>query len=204
MISTAEKKRGRVAVKITVLLVLVGGFTAGAAWYGGWSARNLPAMAEGLGEVWMERAARSEDAGALEDARAYYERALASDFHGPQNRSHCEKRLGIVLYRLGNYEAALPCLQRAQASPYRSLNGYRPLVDTLVALERWEEVRAAIAIWKSEDQDGGETWLPALARLHAHDGDLNQARKAMSRYLRNAYPGDDTARDWAALEQWQR
>ena len=160
-------------------IVLAGFVAVGAAWYAGWSARHLPAMAEGLGEVWMDRAGRAEAAGDLETALDYYERALAGRFHGAQNRNHCQKHLGVVLYRLGRYEEALPHLEEAQAGVHRSINGYKPLIDTYMALQHWEEAEAAALTWLEawpEDALLGDLPHLALAQIAMTKGDLTEAR----------------------------
>lgn len=226
--------QNRLATALGVVALVIAGLVAGgAAWHVRWSAAHLPALADDLGEVWMDRAARCEAAGDLEMALAHYEKALGGHFHGEQNRNHCQKRLGAVLYELGRYEEALTPLQEAQASPHRSLNGFAVLVDTLIALERWNEAEAVVLDWQAAAfGDTGAVELPqqalgrvALARgelaearrwfeeagiqagadwarLQALEGNVDEARETMAAYLREAPPGEDTAENWALLEQW--
>ena len=106
--SLSERPRRLTAILAAVALLATGLFAAGATWYGGWSAEHLPSAARGLGEVWMERAARAEAAGALPEAREFYGQALACPLRGTQDRVHCQKRLGIVLHQLGHPAEALP------------------------------------------------------------------------------------------------
>lgn len=227
-------QQNRLGAALVLMALLTAGIVAaGSAWHVRWSAAHLPALAADLGEVWMDRAARCEAAGGLKTALAHYEQALGGHFHGEQNRNHCLKRMGVVLYELGRYEDALAPLQQAQASPHRSLNGYAVLVDTLIALARWEEAEAVALDWQAAAaSDAGTGTLPrqalgriALARgdlaaarrcfeeasmqagadwarLQALEGNLDAARDAMVAYLREAPPGEDTANDWALLEQW--
>lgn len=167
-------------------ILLAGGFYAGAGWYARWSAVHLPALAGQLGEVWMVRAGKCEAAGAMEEALTHYQNALAGGFHGPQNRNHCEKRCGMVLAGLGRYEEALPHLQRAQAEHYRTLNGYQPLVNTLMALERWEEAREMLKVWLEAakgDMAGLADARQAEGRVAIHDGDLVAAEACFEEAL---------------------
>lgn len=154
-----------------VLIVAAGGFT----W---WSASTLPALSRTLAEVAMEQGARCEAAGDLEAAREHYERALSGNFHGPENRNHCEKRMGVVLNRMGRYEEALVYLERAQRDEHRSINGFDPLVETLIALGRWDDAGAAAAQWRDESEHIPENLAKAsqaLGRIALHQGDLATA-----------------------------
>lgn len=119
----------------------------------GWGSLVLPGLSKSLAEVAMEQGERREAAGNLTEARDSYKQALAGQFHGEANRNHCEKRLGVVLFRLGEHEAALEHLARAQASPLRSVNGFDPLVEVLMALERWEEAKHEAEQWLVESGD---------------------------------------------------
>jgi len=174
------KHNGTAAMIVLATLALTAAFALGTRWYVHWSPAHLPALADDLGEVWMERGARCEAAGALDEARADYEYALAGRFHGPQNRNHCEKRLGVVLLKLGRYDEARSFLQQAQASPHRSINGYGPLIDALVALERWDEAEAAAKTWLaawSETGHTGDSPHLALVRIALARGDIPGARQ---------------------------
>ncbi len=175
---TKWRRPSRVTGVVTI--ALCGVFLAATYAFLQWSPEHLPAMADDLGEVWMERAARCEGAGALDEARAHYMRALDGHFHGPQNRTHCEKRLGVVLYKLERYEEALPHLMAAQNAPDRSLNGFAPLVDTLMALERWDDAKDAARDWhemaNAEDADPALWPFWALARIAMEKGETDGAR----------------------------
>lgn len=143
-----------------------------------WGKEALPDLSASLAEVTMARGAAREAAGALAEARVCYEQALAGRFHGEANRNHCEKRLGVVLLRMGEAEAALEHLSRAQASPLRSLNGFGPLVDALMALERGDDARRAAERWL--EASGGDPGhragaLQALGNIAMHEGDLDAA-----------------------------
>ncbi|MBX3177963.1 MAG: hypothetical protein KF886_11415 [Candidatus Hydrogenedentes bacterium] len=182
-------------------LVLTGLFVPGSLWYLRWSDAQLPGMAEGLGEIAQERAARDEAAGALEAALAHYQRALAGRFHGPQNRNHCEKRAGVVLMRLGRYAEALPHLQRAQTGPHRSLNGYGPLAETLLALDRDAEARAVAERWRDEagtDPRARADAAAMLGRIAYRAGDYNAAREAY-READAIDPGHASQAEWARM-----
>lgn len=127
----------------------------------------------------MERGQRREAAGNLEEARDFYALALAGKFHGEANRNHCEKRLGVALYKLGDFSGALPCLERAQAGPHRSLNGFDPLVDVLMALERWGDAEREAERWCLEsegDPSNLANACQALGRIALHEGNLNSAQ----------------------------
>jgi tetratricopeptide (TPR) repeat protein len=171
------------ARRLSILLamasvLLTSAFYAGAVWYTGWSRVHLPAMSARLGEVEMAQAARAEAAGAWETALAYYERALAGHFHGPQNRNHCEKHAGVVLLALDRPADALPYLQRAQEGPYRSLNGYRPLTEAFMKLDRWEEAAAVVSIWEIEAVQADEGLADvenARGLIAVHAGDWTTA-----------------------------
>ena len=198
--------QNRLAAVLGLLALLIAGIVAaGAAWHVRWSAAHLPALAADLGEVWMDRAARCEAAGAPEEAHDHYARALATHFHGEQNRNHCQKRIGVVLYQLGRYEDALAHLQEAQASPYRSLNGYGPLVDTLIALGRWEEAEAAALDWLADAAvvaGAGELPQRALGRIALARGDLAGARRCFEEA--GVQAGADWARLYALEGDWER
>ncbi len=162
----------------SVVLSLV--LTAMALVLTGWGSRVLPGLSESLAEVAMEQGERREAAGNLKEARAFYEQALAGRFHGEANRNHCEKRLGVVLYRLGEHEAALEHLARAQASHLRSLNGFGPLVEVLMALGRWDEAKREAERWlvESGDEPGNRGSVhEALGLIALQEGDLENAER---------------------------
>ena len=168
---------GKRLAKLSVVLSLI--FSAMAMGFNLWGSWALPDLAESLAEVAMERGQRREAAGNLEEARDFYALALAGKFHGEANRNHCEKRLGVVLYKLGDFSGALPCLERAQAGPLRSLNGFVPLVEVLLALERWDEAKEEIARWRLESQGDPATLAKvyrALGEIALHEGDLDGAQ----------------------------
>lgn len=146
----------------------------------GWASRVLPALSESLAEVAMEQGERREAAGNLAEARVFYEQALAGQFHGEANRNHCEKRLGVVLLRLGEHEAALDYLARAQTSPLRSVNGFGPLVETLMALGRWEEAKREAERWLVESGDepiNRSRAYHVLGLIALREGDLDNAER---------------------------
>lgn len=172
----ARNRLCRTLAVATVLLTCV--FVAGTRWYVGWSAIQRPALTSQLGTVWLACGEQREAAGALEEALSFYESALAGRFHGPQDRNHAEKRCGVVLYRLGRYDEALVQLKRAQESPYRTLNGYRPWADTLIALDRWEEAAAVVEAWAAAAVDDDQALAEArqyAGRLAMHAGDFDAA-----------------------------
>jgi tetratricopeptide (TPR) repeat protein len=131
-------------------------------------APSLPGHAAQLGEVAMKEGARSEVAGDLPGALAHYQRALAGKFQGLQNRSHVEKRCGVVLWKLGDAESAVPYLRRAQESPKRSLNGFRPLVESLIATGELEEAGTVAQTWR----DAAESHIASLADAQRAQGQL--------------------------------
>jgi tetratricopeptide (TPR) repeat protein len=153
-------------------------FVVAAACFAWWGSVALAPMTASLSEVAMEQGARREAAGEQEEARRFYEQALAGKFHGEANQNHCEKRLGVVLLELGDLETALTHLERAQASPLRSLNGYGPLVEVLMKLERWKEARGAAERWLDESKNDPANRADAhqaLGRIATHEGDLDRA-----------------------------
>lgn len=144
----------------------------------GWGSRVLPGLSDSLAEVAMEQGERREAAGNLTEARAFYEQALAGRFHGEANRNHCQKRLGIVLFRLGDKEAALEHLSRAQASSLRSVNGFGPLVEVLMTLERWDEAGREAERWLVESGDepiNRSSACYVLGLIALRSGDLDSA-----------------------------
>ncbi len=110
----------------------------------------LQAATAQLGTVFLAQAARFEAAGELESALDYYERALTGGLAGEQDRVQAHKRCGVIRWKQGNYAAALPHLRAAQASPLRSLNGYRPLVESLTAEGNIAEAETFAARWREE------------------------------------------------------
>ena len=164
--------------------VLAISFVLAAGCFSWWSTAALPPMTASLSEVAMAQGARREGAGELEEARRFYEQALAGKFHGAANRNHCEKRLGIVLLELGDYEPALKHLKSAQASPLRSLNGYGPLFEVLEKLECWDEARAAADRWIEESKNDPENRADAQharGRIALHEGDLHSAERHLNK-----------------------
>ena len=146
----------------------------------GWGSLVLPGLSKSLAEVAMEQGERWEAAGNLREARDYYEQALAGRFHGEANRNHCEKRLGVVLLRLGEHRAALQHLARAQASPLRSVNGFGPLVEVLMSLERWEEAKREAERWLEESGDESINRAgahQALGMIALEGGELDDAER---------------------------
>ncbi len=140
------------AAAITVLVL------AGAWGYVGRGAHSLQAATSQLGTVFLAEAARFEAAGDWETALDYYERALAGTLTGEQDRVHAHKRSGVIRWKQGNYAAALPHLRVAQESPLRSLNGYRPLMESLIAEGEFTEAENVVARWHDEASgDGAQT-----------------------------------------------
>ncbi len=163
---------------VSVVLSLI--LTAMALVLTGWGSRVLPGLSESLAEVAMEQGERREAAGNLKEARAFYEQALAGRFHGEANRNHCEKRLGVVLFRLGEHKAALGYLASAQASPLRSVNGFGPLVEVLMALGHWEEAKREAERWLVESGDepiNRSSAHQALGLIALQGGDLDDAER---------------------------
>lgn len=163
---------------VSVVLSLV--LTAMALVLTGWGSRVPPGLSESLAEVAMEQGERREAAGNLTEARVSYEQALAGQFHGEANRNHCAKRLGVVLLRLGDHQAALEHLARAQASSLRSVNGFGPLVEVLMALERWEEAKGEAERWLVESEDEPNNRSSAhhvLGLIALQGGDLDGAER---------------------------
>lgn len=163
-------------MRSTALLAIA--FVVAAACFAWWGNTALPPMAASLSEVAMEQGVRREAASELEEARHFYELALAGKFHGEANRNHCEKRLGVVLLELGEHENALMHLEPAQASPLRSLNGYNPLVKVLVTLERWDAAREAADRWLKESETEPTNRADAhqaLGRIALREGALDVA-----------------------------
>jgi tetratricopeptide (TPR) repeat protein len=146
----------------------------------GWGSAVLPGLSKSLAEVALEQGERREAAGNLTEARVFYEQALAGRFHGEANRNHCEKRLGVVLLRLGEHEAALEHLARAQGSPLRSVNGFGPLVEALMALGRWEEAKREAERWLVESGDeptNRASAHQALGMIALESGELDDAER---------------------------
>lgn len=110
----------------------------------------LHAATAQLGTVFLAQATRFEAAGELETALEHYERALAGTLAGEQDRVHAHKRCGVIRWKQGNFAAALPHLRAAQESPLRSLNGYRPLVESLIAEGQFAEAETIAARWREE------------------------------------------------------
>lgn len=161
---------------LSVILSLL--FTALAAGLSQWSARVLPGLSATLAEVAMQQGQRREAGGDLEEARRFYAQALAGKFHGEANRNQCEIRLGVVLHALGDNAAALEHLTRAQAGPHQSLDGFGPLVDVLVAMERWDEAKGVAERWHELSQGEPENCASArraLGCIALHAGSLDVA-----------------------------
>ena len=163
--------------------VLAIAFVVAAACFAWWGSVALPPMTASLSEIAMEQGTRREAAGDLEEARRFYEQALAGKFHGEANQNHCAKRLGVVLLELGEFESALSHLERAQASPYRSLNGFDPLVNVLVMLERWDAAREVANRWLEESESDAKNRADAcqaLGRIAFREGDVDGAERHLN------------------------
>tara|TARA_R110001592_G_scaffold66202_3_gene203069 strand:+ start:58 stop:783 length:726 start_codon:yes stop_codon:yes gene_type:complete len=140
----------------------------------------LPPLTRQLGTVAMELGTRSEGAGDLPGALAHYLDALQGVLHGEQDRVHVEKRCGVLYWKLGDAEMAIPHLIRAQESSLRSLNGYRPLVESLLAVGRVAEANTCVQRWILEAEDAPRSLADALqmlGRLAVISGAPDQARK---------------------------
>ena len=163
-----------VAALLTVALLAISTF------YSKKRGAFLPGLTETLSEVAMKQGIRREAAGDLEGALKYYQRALAGNFQGTQNRIHVEKRCGVILSKLERYEAAIPHLMRAQNSPLRSLNGYKPLADSLLAVGRLEEATSIARTWfeaTASNDDSRADAHQALGHLSLLDNDIQAAQE---------------------------
>lgn len=170
-------------------LVFVGLFVVACIFYRSWSAEGLSGMTKDLGNVALRQAARSEAVGDYEGAIQHYQAALDGHLPGGRDRVHAEKRMGIVLWVQGNYAEAAAHFQRAQESPFRSLNGYKHWVDALEKLGRWEEADVVANTWLEACIEGGNLGviradaLLALGQQARHHGDRVLARNFYTRAL---------------------
>lgn len=143
----AKRHRYRFPALAAAITVLV---LSGAWGYVARGTHSLQGATSQLGTVFLTEAARFEAAGEWETALGYYERALAGTLTGEQDRVQAHKRSGVIRWKQGNYAAALPHLRVAQESPLRSLNGYRPLVESLIAEREFTEAERVVARWHDE------------------------------------------------------
>ena len=148
-----------IAAAITLAMV------AGAHGYRARGEASMQGATAQLGTVFLAQAARFEAAGDLETAMAFYERALAGTLAGQQDQTHAQKRCGVILWKQRNYATALPYLRAAQESPLRSLNGYRPLVESLIAEGQFSEAETFSARWREE---AANSYAQLADALHAH------------------------------------
>ncbi len=161
-------RRHRIILPLLATLFTVA-LVATSAFYNEKSSTFLPGLADQLSEVAMKQGIQREAAGDLEGALHFYQRALDGNFQGVQNRIHVEKRCGVVLSKLERYEVAIPHLMRAQDSPLRSLNGYKPLVESLLAVGRTSEAKSV-----------AQTWFEATANNDSSRADAHQALGRLS------------------------
>jgi tetratricopeptide (TPR) repeat protein len=110
------------------------------------SPRILPPLAQQLGGIALAQGARAEAALNLDKALALYQQALRGQL-GADDRTHVNKRCGVILWKRGDFAAALPYLQTAQSAPKPSRTGYRPLAECLVGLGHWADGEAVTQRW---------------------------------------------------------
>ena len=152
-------------IGLAVLALYVFGF-------GHVAASLINSLDEELGEVLMERGIDFEAAGQTANAKETYLEALERPFYGEQNRADTLKRLGMIYWEEGQYDAALPYLRNAASceNPPRSV--FEPLVDCLAGLNRFEEAEEVLHRWLSlMDKDAHE-----LARAKYYEGRLALVR----------------------------
>lgn len=109
--------------------------------------RLLEPLDDSVGEVLLKEGLRCEEAGLLDLAKARYEAALAGRFAGPQNRATTNAKLGTLWWREGQFEAALPLLEKAVGGVYAKPEYLKPYCDSLIALNRVDEAERALALW---------------------------------------------------------
>jgi len=185
-------------------LVTVGGLLAFVLVYTRLGAPFLDRLEANLGEELMRTGMRMEEVGALEEAREYYERALAGRFEGPQNRILTLKRLGALLWQDRQYEMCLPYLQEVANSAHAPTGIHELLFDALFNLRRFEEAQQVLRQWAAA-LDARQDTAVARADLKFQEGRLALAQgdtqTAEARFLEGvaASPGGRNASELARL-----
>lgn len=119
-------------------------------WYRHTSAIVLPPLTEQLGRLALKQGDQSEAAGDYNAAARHYQRALIGILYGEKDRRHGEKSLGIVRWKLGQYDEAITHLQRARERSSQDLDLYGPLVDSLLETNRLDNAAALIQSWRND------------------------------------------------------
>lgn len=164
----------------------------------------LDRLESNLGEELMRAGIRLEEAGAVEEARACYERALAGHFEGPQNRALTLKRLGTLLWQDRQYAACLPYLREAVDSGLAPAGIYELLFDALFNLQRFDDAHRVLREWAAVLESRQDT-AAALADVKFQEGRLALAQgdkqAAEARFLEGvaASPGGRNASELARL-----
>lgn len=115
--------------------------------FGRFAGPLVNSLDEELGEVLMERGIRFEGSGEVENAKETYLEALERPFHGEHNRADTLKRLGTLYWREGREDAALPYLRDASEFDPPPRSAFEPLVDSLIALNRFDEAEKTLLRW---------------------------------------------------------
>ncbi len=131
------------------LLILAGvmTFLAAAVVFAHYGDAFLARRYDSVGEVLMREGGRLEDAGLSDAALEKYAVALKASFAGEFNRTHTLKRMGTILWRRGDLEAALTPLQQAVSGPHGDGGAYYALVDCFIKLNRFDEAEQALEEW---------------------------------------------------------
>lgn len=123
-------------------------FLVGAAGYIRVAPNFLARLGMNVGEVLMKEALRFEKAGAVENAKEHYLRALDARFAGEQNRIYTLRRLGGLYLNEGSPMEAVKYLRQVIESPTPSLAAFEPLVAAYYQLNQFDEAERVLKQWE--------------------------------------------------------
>lgn len=194
-----ESGLGRAAIAFTALGAA--GLIAFVLVFGRFAGPLVNSLDEELGEVLMERGMRFEASGEVENAKETYLEALERPFHGEHNRADTLKRLGTLYWREGREDAALPYLRDASEFEQPPRSVFEPLVDSLIALNRFDEAEQTLSRWLGLVKEDGTEVAKAKfyeGRLAILRGDRKRAEVAFLEGVR-LVPGGRNAAELGTL-----
>lgn len=159
--------------------------------------RSIAQMDQRLGIEQFENGQRLQAAGEYANAIQAYELALDGQFEDPKYRTFTLKALGALLWWQESAEAALPYLEEAYASPNAPLTLYEPLCDSLLQVDRLDDIPPVCDRWYGEAarQENPEQQAQALYYLGKSEQARGDHAAAMARFSQGVqlHPGGDNA-----------
>lgn len=118
------------------------------------------------------------EAGRLEPALACFEASLVR----APGRPSVLRNLGITLFRLKRWQAAIPALRQATAGDPAQTDAWFALGLCHQALSQWKDAAGALEAGLARDSQRADLWL-ACGQCHANAGEAEAALRAFQRVL---------------------